>query len=139
MFFSWLKKVEDRPTASPVIKTEISEEDLFKEAYRAGRFSPTNSECPPAPDIIPVWIENNVQILEKYSDRLFEKYIIPPDLEPQIFLSMYKGFRDLVHSCPDGKNSPFCLGSEEVLTISKSIFTSLAKKRGVPLEFTTEL
>ena len=139
MFFSWLKKMDDRQTASTIIKMEISEEVLLKESYRAGRFSPTNSECPPAPDIIPVWIENNVQILEKYSDRLFEKYIIPPDLEPQVFLSMYKGFSDLVHSCPDGKSSPFCLGSEEVLSISKSIFTTLAKRRGILIEFTPEL
>ncbi len=129
------KKQGWSPAANPAIKAEILNEDLLKEAYKVGRYSPTNSECPPAPEIIPFWIQNNVEILGKYSDRLFDKYLIPHHLEPQLFLSMYKGFRDLILSCPDGIDSPFCLSSKEVIAVSKSIFMTLAKEKGVHLEF----
>ena len=136
MFLSWLYKTKEGEESPAVpAKKVVSEEALIKEAYRVGRFSPTNCECPPAPDIIPIWIRNNVQALEIYSDRLFEGYAVPPDLEIRLFQSMYQGFRDLVLSNPDEGGSPFCLSSQETLAIARQIFVELAAKRGHAITF----
>ncbi len=131
MFLSWLYKTKEGE-ASPEapVKKEVSEETLIREAYRVGRYSPTNCECPPAPEIIPIWIRNNVQALEIYSDRLFGEYVVPPELEIRLFQSMYRGFRDLVLSHPDEGCSPFCLSSRETLAVARQVFIELAAKRG---------
>jgi hypothetical protein len=133
MFFR-RKKIAPVAVVAPTAKIRVSDDVLLKEAYRTGRFSPTNCECPPAPDIIPVWIENNLESFGIYSGRLFEKYEIPPEFEPRLFQAMFQGFRDLIRSCPDGKDSPFCLSAEEIIFISKTIFIRLAQKRGVSLD-----
>jgi hypothetical protein len=131
MIFSWLFKGKDKKILTKsTSRKECSEEALLRKAYRVGRYSPTNCECPPAPDIIPVWIQNNVQALEIYVDRLFEEYVVPTEVEPWIYVSMYRGFRDLVLSHHDQEDSPFCLSSEETIRISKQIFITLAKIRG---------
>jgi len=113
---------------------EASEEVLLREAYHIGRYSPSNCECPPAPSVIPVWVENNVQAFEIYVDRLYRDYQVPDTLAPRIFRRIYEGFCDLVCSQPDGGNSPFCLGREEVLVHAREIFLSLARKRAIPLD-----
>jgi hypothetical protein len=131
MFFSWLYKIADEERSSAVkIRKTVSEEVLLKEAYHIGRYSPTNCECPPAPDIIPIWVRNNVQALELYTDRLLEEYVVPPEIEPRLFQNMYQGFRDLVLSHPDEGCSPFCLSSRETLAIARKIFVELAAKHG---------
>ena len=134
MFLSWIYKTEDKENISEAkIRKTSSEELLLKEAYHIGRYSPTNCECPPAPDIIPVWVRNNVQALELYTDRLFEEYAVPPGIEPRLFQEMYRGFRDLVLSHPDEGCSPFCLSSRETLVVARRIFVELAAKRQIAI------
>ncbi len=111
-----------------------SEEKLLREAYHIGRYSPSNCECPPAPSVIPVWVENNVEAFEIYVDRLYRDYQVPDSLGPRIFLRIYEGFCDLIRAQPDGGNSPFCLCREDVLVHAREIFLSLARKRAVPLD-----
>ncbi len=132
MFLSWIYKTEDKENISEAkIRKTSSEELLLKEAYHIGRYSPTNCECPPAPDIIPVWVRNNVQALGLYTDRLFEEYAVPPEIEPRLFQEMYRGFRDLVLSQPDEGGSPFCLSSRETLVAAQRVFVELAAKRQI--------
>jgi hypothetical protein len=134
MFLSWLYKMADveRSPEAKIRKT-ASEEVLLKEAYHIGRYSPTNCECPPAPDIIPVWVSNNVQALELYADRLFEEYAVPPGIGPRLFQEMYRGFRDLVLSHPDEGSSPFCLSSRETLVVARRVFVELAAKHQIAI------
>ncbi len=136
MFF-WNRKKEE-PSASPAPRLRVTSEKLLSEAYRIGKYSPTNCECPPAPNIIPVWIANNVDAFELYVDRLNAKYDIPRETEPGLFLAMFDGFRDLIRNCPDAGSSPFCMSREEVIEVSKSIFVKLAEKRGVLLDLSQE-
>lgn len=136
MFF-WNRKKEE-PSASPAPRLRVSTEKLVSEAYRIGKYSPTNCECPPAPNIIPVWIENNVEAFELYVERLYAGYDIPRETEPALFLAMFDGFRDLIRTCPDAGSSPFCMSREEVIEVSKSIFVKLAEKRGIPLDLSQE-
>lgn len=134
MFF-WSTKSQDKDDeARPVQKISIPEEELLKEAWRIGRYAPTNCECPPAPHIIPVWIDNNIQALETFVRRFYHTYNVPPALEPRIFLSMYEGFKDLVKANPDGKDSPFCMSSAETIAVARRVFTVLAKDHGVLLD-----
>ncbi|MGC8500329.1 MAG: hypothetical protein ACP5OS_04015 [Leptospirillia bacterium] len=112
----------------------VSDEMLLREAYRIGRYSPSNCECPPAPSVIPVWVENNVEAFEISIDRLYRDYQVPDSLEPQIFRRIYEGFCDLVRSQSDGGNSPFCLCREDVLVHAREIFLTLARKRAISLE-----
>jgi hypothetical protein len=136
MFF-WNRKKEE-PSASPAPRLRVSTEKLLSEAYRIGKYSPTNCECPPAPNIIPVWIENNVEAFELYVERLYAGYDIPRETEPALFLAMFDGFRDLIRNCPDAGSSPFCMSREEVIEVSKSIFVKLAEKRGILLDLSQE-
>ena len=112
----------------------VSEEILLKEAYRIGRYSPSNCECPPAPSVIPVWIENNVEAFEIFVDRLYREYRVPEELSPRIYHRVYEGFCDLVRAQPDEGDSPFCLCRDEVLVHAREIFLALARKKRVPLD-----
>ena len=112
----------------------VSEEILLNEAYHIGRYSPSNCECPPAPSVIPVWIENNVEALEIFVNRLYREYRVPEDLSPRIYHRIYEGFCDLVRSQPDEGDSPFCLCRDEVLVHSREIFLALARRKQVPLD-----
>ncbi len=111
-----------------------SEEVLLKEAYHIGRYSPSNCECPPAPSVIPVWIENNVEAFEIFVDRLYREYRVPEELSPRIYRRIYEGFCDLVRAQPDEGDSPFCLCRDEVLVHAREIFLALARKKRVPLD-----
>jgi len=133
MFFWSSKSLEKENDARPVQKISIPEEELLKEAWRIGRYAPTNCECPPAPDIKPVWIDNNIQALEVFVQRFYRKYNIPPALEPRIFLNIYEGFKDLVKANPDEKDSPFCMSSAETIIVARHVFIALAKNHGVSL------
>ncbi|EQD25591.1 MAG: hypothetical protein D084_Lepto4C00070G0003 [Leptospirillum sp. Group IV 'UBA BS'] len=132
MFF-WNRKKED-PRARVAPRRQAPTDKLLSLAYRIGKFSPTNCECPPAPSIIPVWIANNVETLELYVARLYSEFDIPRETEPALFLSMFEGFRDLIRSCPEAGDSPFCMSREEVIEVSKAIFVRLAEKRGILLD-----
>ena len=112
----------------------VSEEILLKEAYHIGRYSPSNCECPPAPSVIPVWIENNVEAFEIFVDRLYREYRVPEELSPRIYHRVYEGFCDLVRAQPDEGDSPFCLCRDEVFVHGREIFLSLAKRRQVRLD-----
>ena len=112
----------------------VSEEILLKEAYHIGRYSPSNCECPPAPSVIPVWIENNVEAFEIFVDRLYREYRVPEELSPRIYHRVYEGFCDLVRAQPDEGDSPFCLCRDEVLVHAREIFIALARKKRVPLD-----
>ncbi len=112
----------------------VSEEILLKEAYHIGRYSPSNCECPPAPSVIPVWIENNVEAFEIFVDRLYREYRVPEELSPRIYHRVYEGFCDLVRAQPDEGDSPFCLCRDEVLVHAREIFLALARKKRVPLD-----
>ena len=112
----------------------VSEEILLKEAYHIGRYSPSNCECPPAPSVIPVWIENNVEAFEIFVDRLYREYRVPEELSPRIYHRVYEGFCDLVRAQPDEGDSPFCLCRDEVLVHAREIFIALARKKRVSLD-----
>lgn len=132
MFFWGKKTVAVEETGAS--RVTLDETALLKEAYRVGRFSPSNCECPPAPDIIPVWVDNNVESLEFYSNRFFDRFEVAPELEPRMFIAMFQGFRDLIHACPDGgSSSPFCMKADDIVVISKDIFRKLAAKKGITL------
>lgn len=123
-----------RKVAEDITPKSVSEEALLKEAYRIGRYSPSNCECPPAPSVIPVWIENNVDAFEVFVDRLYREYRVPEGLSPRIYQRLYEGFCDLIRAQPDEGDSPFCLCRDEVLVHAREIFLTLAKRRGVPLD-----
>lgn len=112
----------------------VADEVLLKEAYRIGRYGPSNCECPPAPSVIPVWIENNVVAFGIFVDRLYREYCVSHELSPRIYHRLYEGFCDLVRAQPDEGDSPFCLCREEVLVHAREIFLTLAQRRGVPLD-----
>ncbi len=131
--FIWSKKKEV-PDSGLKVKRPLSEEELVKAGYRIGKFSPSNCECPPAPDIIPIWVANNVEAFDLPVDRLLSEVDIPNEFLPKFFLAIFEGFRDLIHSCPNAGNSPFALGRGDVIEISKGIFIQLAQKKGVALD-----
>lgn len=112
----------------------VADEVLLKEAYRIGRYGPSNCECPPAPSVIPVWIENNVVAFGIFVDRLYREYCVSHELSPRIYHRLYEGFCDLVRAQPDEGDSPFCLCREEVLVHAREIFLALAKKKQVSLD-----
>ncbi|MCL5953414.1 MAG: hypothetical protein M1509_02770 [Nitrospirae bacterium] len=123
-----------RKVAEDLGPQSVSDEFLLKEAYRIGRYGPSNCECPPAPSVIPVWIENNVEAFEILVDRLYREYRVREELSPRIYQRIYEGFCDLVRAQPDEGDSPFCLCREEVLVHAREIFLALAKKKQVSLD-----
>ena len=123
-----------RKVAEDLGPQSVADEVLLKEAYRIGRYGPSNCECPPAPSVIPVWIENNVEAFEIFVDRLYREYRVREDLSPRIYQRIYEGFCDLVRAQPDEGGSPFCLCREEVLVHAREIFLALAKKKQVSLD-----
>ncbi len=114
--------------------TNVPFEEILKQAYRVGRFSPLQSQCSPAPALIPVWNENNRAILSPIVARFFETYEIPESRKVEILEGIQKGYAAMINSGPnyegDGSNA-FLFSKKQVIDLSNEMFRSIAMEIGI--------
>lgn len=131
-FFSF-KKNETKSGAVPVATSEVaSDEMILKEAYKGGRFTPSNTQC--SPNFIDNWIDNNVECFEPIANRIFAKYDVGAEMKKSILLEMYRGFSDLILAEPEIEESAFRLKNPEAIRIAHRIFEQLAAKQGISID-----
>ncbi len=127
--FSFLKK-ESRQE-SRIEREPVSEEKILKEAWKAGRYSPANSQC--SPNYIDQWVENNRTTYKSVADHFFERFDVTPSLRKAVFLEMYRGFSDMVLSEPEIEHCAYRLENPEAIKVARKIF------EGVAADFQTSL
>jgi len=132
MFLFKSKKKETEQEVLP--KTDVPFDDILKQAFRVGRFSPLQSQCSPAPDLIPVWNENNRQILSPIAARFFKTYEIPESRKIEVIEAMQKGYAAMINSGPsyegDGSNA-FLFTKQQVIDLSNEMFRLIAQELGL--------
>jgi hypothetical protein len=129
-FFSFGKK-DKQEDGSIQTGTSASGPDILKEAYRAGRFTPSNTQC--SPNFIDNWINNNVECFDPVAERIFSKYSPDGETKRAILLEMYRGFSDLILSEPEIEESAFRLKNPEAIRIAREIFVRLGSSYNVTL------
>ncbi|MHB1927795.1 MAG: hypothetical protein ACYCRD_11140 [Leptospirillum sp.] len=130
--FSFLgKKESSENTASTQLTPISSREKILKDAYRVGRFTPSNTQC--SPNFIDNWINNNVECFEPVLERFFEDHTLENVTKQDVFLEVYRGFSDLILSEPEIEESAFRLKNPEAIKVAYEIFRRLATKFGVAL------
>ncbi|MHB1285110.1 MAG: hypothetical protein ACYCYP_00890 [Leptospirales bacterium] len=131
-FFSF-KKAETKIGTAQVATSEVaSDEMILKEAYKGGRFTPSNTQC--SPNFIDNWIANNVECFEPIVNRIFKKYDVSAEMKKSILLEMYRGFSDLILAEPEIEESAFRLKNPEAIRIAHRIFEQLAATQGIKID-----
>lgn len=130
----FFKSKSKEPVQENRKKTNVTFEEILKQAYRVGRFSPLQSQCSPAPALVPVWVENNRAILSPIVARFFETYEIPDSRKVEILEEIQKGYAAMINSGPayegDGSNA-FLFSKKQVIDLSNEMFRSIAVEIGV--------
>lgn len=129
-FFAFRKKDAQQEAAVQTL-APASSQDILKEAYRAGRFTPSNTQC--SPNFINNWIDNNVECFDPVVARIFEKHSPDGEMKKTILLEMYRGFSDLILSEPEIEESAFRLKNPEAIRIAREIFVRLGSQHDVTL------
>ncbi len=129
-FFTFGKK--DVHQEAPVLTlAPASSQDILKEAYKAGRFTPSNTQC--SPNFINNWIDNNVECFDPVAERMFEKHAPDAEMKKAILLEMYRGFSDLILSEPEIEESAFRLKNPEAIRIAREIFVRLGSQHNIAI------
>ncbi|MHB8422814.1 MAG: hypothetical protein ACYC9S_03495 [Leptospirales bacterium] len=130
-FFSF-KKSETKSGAAQVADSGVvSDEMILKEAYKGGRFTPSNTQC--SPNFINNWVDNNVECFEPIVNRIFTKYNVGDEMKKTILLEMYRGFSDLILAEPEIEESAFRLKNPEAIRIAHRIFEGLAVRHAISI------
>lgn len=128
--FSFFKK---EPTEKIVTQSEpLSDEKILKEAWKAGRYSPANSQC--SPNYIDQWVENNKTTYISVARHFFERFPVRQDLYKSVFLEMYRGFSDMVLSEPEIEHCAYRLENPEAIKVARRIFEGVAAEYSVSLD-----
>ncbi len=74
-FFSFLKK--EAPKTIITQSEPFSDEKILKEDWKAGRYSPANSQC--SPNYIDQWVLNNQTTYQSVAAHFFERFPVRQD------------------------------------------------------------
>lgn len=130
--FSFMAKKEVATSSVAAQATNLStREKLMKDAYRVGRFTPSNTQC--SPNFINNWINNNVDCFEPVLERYFEEHSLGEVTKEEVILEVYRGFSDLILSEPEIEESAFRLKNPEAIKVAYEIFRRLGSMHGVTL------
>ncbi|MCL4461693.1 MAG: hypothetical protein M1297_08305 [Nitrospirae bacterium] len=130
--FSFMGKKESATGSGTARSTAVSpREKTLKDAYRVGRFTPSNTQC--SPNFINNWINNNVDCFEPVLERYFEEHSLGDVTKEEVILEVYRGFSDLILSEPEIEESAFRLRNPEAIKVAYEIFRRLGFKHGVTL------
>ncbi|WP_158423147.1 hypothetical protein [Leptospirillum ferriphilum] len=130
--FSFIGKKESAESSAPAQKfPSNSRERILKDAYRVGRFTPSNTQC--SPNFIENWINNNVDCFEPVLERFFAEHTLEEVTKQDVILEVYRGFSDLILSEPEIEESAFRLKNPEAIKVAYEVFRRLAGKHGMIL------
>ncbi|MDA8060407.1 MAG: hypothetical protein M0041_00140 [Nitrospiraceae bacterium] len=127
--FSFLKKAA--PEKIVAQSEPLSDEKILKEAWKAGRYSPANSQC--SPNYIDQWVLNNQATYQSVATHFFERFPVRQDLYKAVFLEMYRGFSDMVLAEPEIEHCAYRLENPEALKVARRIFEGVAGEYGISL------
>jgi hypothetical protein len=133
MFF-W-KKEKNETIEQTLPKTGVPFEEILKQAFRLGRFSPLQSQCSPAPDLVPVWNENNREILSPRVYNFFKTYEVPASRKIEVIEEIQKGYQAMINSGPNydgGGSGAFLFSKKQVIDLSNEMFRLIALESGLP-------